>query len=178
MNDKFEKDLRDSCTAAAKFLREKNTEWNKGRKTKERSYSGEREFVAEVYRLLIEKDKSYLNTIFVDYLRPEEKEKNEKKMPDLVYRNGVNEKSIVEIKTPVNSRADGDPRPWKGDFKVIAADYKKLNEHYLLFESKFLLVAYLGDPILKSRKKFPLKNFRDWLKGKFPDTDKIKVIVC
>jgi hypothetical protein len=119
--------------SCSQVFERKNTEWNKGRKTKERSYSGEREFVAEVYRLLIEKDKSYLNTIFVDYLRPEEKEKNEKKMPDLVYRNGVNEKSIVEIKTPVNSRADGDPRPWKGDFKVIAADYKKLNSNSRYF---------------------------------------------
>jgi hypothetical protein len=58
---------------------------------------------------MVEKDKAYRNTLFVDYLRPDEVEKDENAIPDVVYRNGTNEKSIVEIKAPVNCRANGDP---------------------------------------------------------------------
>ena len=184
MDNNFENDLRESCECAAEFLRGKNVEWNKTKKDKERSYSGEREFVAELYRLLVKKNESYRRTLFVDYLRPDESERNEKAVPDLVYRNGPNEKSVVEIKTPVNCRADGDPEPLKVDFYGsngeggINGDYKKLNEHYSEFKSKFLVIAYLGDIELEKGKKFSLDGFKDWMHKKFPKNDKIKVIVC
>ena len=184
MNNNFEKDLRESCTAAAKFLRGKNTEWNRSRETNERSYSGEREFVAELYRLMVEKDKSYQNTLFVDYLRPDEAEKDENAIPDLVYRNGTNEKSVVEIKAPVNCRANGDPEPLEVDLYGsnkeggINGDYLKLKKHYSKFQSKFLVIAYLGDIMLENGKEFSLNGFSDWIHDNFPDTDKIKVIVC
>lgn len=184
MNNEFEIDLKDSCECAAEFLRGKNVEWNKTRKKNERSYSGEREFVAELYRLLVEKNELYRTTLFVDYLRPDESEKNEKAVPDLVYRNGPNEKSVVEIKTPVNCRADGDPEPLKVDFcgpnrkGGINGDYKKLNKHYLKFKSKFLVVAYLGDIELENGKMFSLDGFKYWMYKKFPKTNEIKVIVC
>ena len=184
MNNKFENDLRECFDDAALFLRGKNVEWNKARKKKERSYSGEREFVAELCRLMVEKDKSYRHTLFVDYLRPDEAEKDEKAVPDLVYRNGTNEKSVVEIKTTVNCRADGDSEPLKVDLYGfngkggIKGDYKKLKEHYSEFKSKFLVVAYLGDIELGNSKKFSLDGFKDWIYKKFPETDEINVIVC
>ena len=184
MNSKFENDLRESCECAAEFLRKKNVEWNKVRNPKARSYSDEREFVAELYRLMVEKDKSYRHTLFVDYLRPDEAEKDEKAVPDLVYRNGTNEKSVVEIKTTVNCRADGDSEPLKVDLYGfngkggIKGDYKKLNEHYSEFKSKFIVVAYLGDLELNNGKKFSLDDFKSSIVKKFPDTDEIKVIVC
>ena len=184
MNNKFENDLRECCECAAEFLRGKNVEWNKTKKDKERSYSGEREFVAELYRLLVKKNESYRRTLFVDYLRPDESERNEKAVPDLVYRNGPNEKSVVEIKTPVNCRADGDPEPLKVDFYGsngkggINGDYKKLKEHYSEFKSKFLVIAYLGDIDLEKGKTFSLDGFKDWMYKKFPKANEIKVIVC
>lgn len=184
MNNKFENELRESCTATAKFLRGKNTEWNRSRETNERSYSGEREFVAELYRLMVEKDKSYRNTLFVDYLRPDEAEKDENAIPDLVYRNRTNEKSVVEIKAPVNRRVNGDPEPLEVDLYGsnreggINGDYLKLKKHYLNFQSKFLVIAYLRDIMLENGKVFSLKGFSDWIHDNFPDTDKIKVIVC
>lgn len=184
MNNKFENDLRESCECAAEFLRKKNVEWNKVRNPNARSYSGEREFVAELYRLMVDKDTSYRNTLFVDYLRPDEAEKDEKAVPDLVYRNRTNEKSVVEIKTPVNCRADGDSEPLKVDLYGsngkggIKGDYKKLKEHYSEFKSKFLVVAYLGDIELENGKTFSLDGFKDWMYKKFPKTNEIKVIVC
>ena len=184
MNSKFENDLRESCECAAEFLRKKNVEWNKVRNPKARSYSGEREFVAELYRLMVEKDKSYRHTLFVDYLRPDEAEKDEKAVPDLVYRNGPDEKSVVEIKTPVDCRTDGTSEPLdyvlygsngKGGIK---GDYHKLKKHYSEFKSKFIVVAYLGDLELDNGKKFSLDDFKSSIVKKFPDTDEIKVIVC
>ena len=184
MSTKFENDLRENCKCAAEFLRGKNVDWNRTREKNERSYSGEREFVAELYRLMVKKDESYRNTLFVDYLRPEEAERNEKAVPDLVYRNGNGEKSVVEIKTPVDCRADGSPEPlsyvlYGSDGKGgINGDYKKLKEHYSEFKSKFLVVTYLGDLELDDGKKFSLDGFKDWMYKKFPETDEIKVIVC
>ncbi len=46
MNSKFENDLIEICTAIAELQRRKNIGWNKSRKTKERLYGAEREFVA------------------------------------------------------------------------------------------------------------------------------------
>lgn len=184
MDNNFENDLRESCECAAEFLRGKNVEWNKTKKDKERSYSGEREFVAELYRLLVKKNESYRRTLFVDYLRPDEAEKDEKAVPDLVYRNGPDEKSVVEIKTPVDCRTDGTSEPL--DYVLygsngkggINGDYKKLKEHYSEFKSKFIVVAYLGDLELDNGKKFSLDDFKSSIVKKFPDTDEIKVIVC
>lgn len=186
MSDKFENDLRDSCKSAAEFQRIKHQKYNdeNGFKGKERLYSGEREFVAELYRLMVDKDASYRNTLFVNYLRPDEAEKDEKAVPDLVYRNGTNEKSVIEIKKPVNCRADGDSKPLKVDLYGpngkggIKGDYKKLKEHYSEFKSKLIEVAYLGDLELDNGKKFSLDDFKSSIFKKFPDTDEIKVIVC
>jgi hypothetical protein len=184
MTGRFENDLRDCCKAAAEFLRAKNVDWNKKRKKDERSYSGEREFVAELYHLMVMKNESYRTNLFVDYLRPDESEKNEKAVPDLVYRNGPNEKSVVEIKAPVNYRANGDPEPLNVDLYGsdgkggINGDYNKLKEHYSEFKSKFLVVAYLGDMELEKDKEVSIKAFADWMDRKFPGNDEIKVIVC
>ena len=184
MAGRFEDDLRDCCKAAAEFLRAKNVDWNKTRKKDERSYSGEREFVAELYHLMVMKNESYRTNLFVDYLRPDESEKNEKAVPDLVYRNGPNEKGVVEIKTPVNYRANGDPEPLKVDLYGsdgnggINGDYNKLKKHYSEFKSKFLVVAYLGDIELENEKTFSLDGFKDWIYKKFLNTNEIKVIVC
>jgi hypothetical protein len=53
MTIRFEKDLRENCSSAAEFLREKDKRYNeiKKREGRHRIYSSEVQFVAEVYRL-------------------------------------------------------------------------------------------------------------------------------
>ena len=180
MNSKFEDDLKESCRRAADFLRKKHQRYNdaSGLKGKDRLYSGEREFVAEVYRLLICNDPSYREKLFFEAIRPDRGEESGKLIPDLVYRNGNLEKCVVEVKAPVNSRANGSELPYKYDRDNIESDYKKLEENYNQFDTKFLIVAYLGDPILENGNEFPLEDFEKWVQSEFPDEGKIKVIVC
>lgn len=180
MNNKFENDLRECCECAASFLREKHRKYNdeSGLKGNDRLYSGEREFVAEVYRLLIEKNISYRDKLFFEAIRPDRGEESGKLIPDLVYRYGDLEKCVVEVKAPVNSRADGSEVPYKSDSNDIESDYEKIEKNYNQFDSKFLVVAYLGDPILESGEEFPLEDFEKLVKSEFPNKGKIKVIVC
>lgn len=180
MNNKFEGDLKDSCRSAAKFLRAKHQRYNEaaGLKGKDRLYSGEREFVAEVYRLLIEKDPLYRDKLFFEAIRPDKGENSGKLIPDLVYRNGKHDKCVMEVKAPVNNRADGAALPLKTDRDGIENDYEKLQDNYDQFDSKILIVAYLGDPILENGNKFPIEDFEKSVKTEFPDKGKIKVIVC
>lgn len=180
MNNKFENDLRESCECAAEFLREKHKRYNdeSGLNGNDRLYSGEREFVAEVYRLLIEKDPSYRDKLFIEAIRPDKGEVTGKKTPDLVYRNGKYEKCVIEVKAPVDHRADGSEFPKERDEEDIESDYEKLQDNYDQFDTKFLIVAYLGDPIIDNGREFLLGDFEKWIHKNFPDNGKIKVIVC
>ena len=180
MISKFENDLIECCESAASFLREKHRKYNDeaGLEGNDRLYSGEREFVAELYRLLIEKDISNRDKLFFEAIRPDKGEISGKLIPDLVYRNGTHEKCVMEVKAPVNNRADGSELPWKRDSEDIEGDYEKLKDNYDQFDTKYLIVAYLGDPVIKGGKEFPLEDFEKWVHSEFPDKGKIKVIVC
>ena len=180
MNSKFEDDLKESCKRAADFLRKKHQVYNdaSGLQGNDRLYSSEREFVAEVYRLLICNDPSYRDKLFIEAIRPDKGEVTGKVTPDLVYRNGKHERCVMEVKAPVNNRANGSEVPWKTDRRGIESDYEKLEENYDQFDSKFLIVAYLGDPILENGNEFPMEDFVKWVHGEFQDKGKIKVIVC
>lgn len=181
---KFEKDLTESCALAVEFLRKKDEKYNKlnKREGKDRLYSSEAQFVAEVYHLLVEMDKSYRMHLFVNYLNPEKGERVERKIPDLVYRNGQNTKSIVEVKVPVDEdlfiSANESLNKKITEFKLISKDYKKLKEHYLDFSTKFLVIAYLGDIKLDDGSEFPLVKFIESVRKEFKSTGKIRVIVC
>ena len=180
MNKKFENDLRESCWNAAFFLRKKHQRYNDASelKGKNRLYSGEREFVDELYRLLICNDPSYREKLFFEAIRPDRGEESGKLIPDLVYRNGNLEKCVMEVKAPVNNRANSSEVPLKTDREDIEDDYEKLEKNYDQFDSKFLIVAYLGDPVIKNGNEFPLEDFEKWVLSEFPDNGKIKVIVC
>lgn len=180
MNSEFENYLRESCECAASFLREKHRKYNDeaGLEGPYRLYSGESEFVAEEYRLLIKKDSSYKDKLIVEAIRPDKGEVTRKEIPDLVYRNRKREKNVIEAKAPVNQRANGSELPKERDDEDIRNDYEKLQNIYDQFDTKFLIVAYLGDLIIKGEKEFPLEKFKEWVHQKFPDKGKIKVIVC
>lgn len=180
MNNKFEDELRESCKCAAKFLRGKHHGYNEeaGLKGKDRLYSSEREFVAEVYRLLIKGVPSYRDRLFIEGIRPDKGEDTGKVTPDLVYRNGKHEKYVIEVKAPVNSRANGSELPYESDQNDIQSDYEKLQRNYSQFDSKFLIIAFLGDPIAENGKEFPLEDFKNWIHHVYPDKGNIKVIVC
>jgi hypothetical protein len=176
--------LTESCASAAEFLREKNEFYNdlNKREDGDRLYSSEAQFVAEVYHLLVEMDKSYRMHLFVNYLNPEKGERVERKIPDLVYRNGQNAKSIVEVKAPIDEdlfiSANESLNKKITEFKLISKDYKKLKEHYLDFSSKFLVIAYLGDIKLDDGSEFPHVKFIESVRKEFKSTKEIKVIVC
>ena len=174
MSMNFRDDLTKSCETAAEFLRKKLI--NIRRSTKEEIYSGEREFICEVYRLLVNKNKSYRNTLFVDYI-PDRKGK-EKKLPDLVFSDGSGNKSVVEMKVVVDKRKKGDLRLWAQDKKTVRHDYNKLKKNYKDFKSKFLVVAYLCDPKYEDETEFPIEDFKKAICTSFPNTKKIRVIVC
>ena len=84
----------------------------------------------------------------------------------------------MEVKAPVNNRANSSEVPLKTDREDIEDDYEKLEKNYDQFDSKFLIVAYLGDPVIKNGNEFPLEDFEKWVLSEFPDNGKIKVIVC
>jgi hypothetical protein len=180
MSDKFENDLRESFKWAAYYLIKNHKIYNDDSELKEnkRSYSGEREFVAEVYRLIIEKDASYRDKLFIEDIRHVKGEDQEKVTPDLVYRDEMREKCVIEVKAPVDNRADGSPIPVKRDKEAFERDYEKLKNNYDQFESKFMVIASLGDPILENGKEFQLEGFKKWVENEFLDMGKIKVIVC
>ena len=175
MSMNFRDDLTKSCEASAKFLRKKLI--NIRISTKKDIYSGEREFVCEVYRLLVNKDKSYRNTLFVEYF-PDPNDKNGRLYPDLVFSDESDNKSIVEIKVVVDKRKKGDLRLWKKDEEAAKSDYDKLKKYYKYFKSRFLVVAYLGDPKYKDGTEFPLEGFKKTICNSFPNSKKIRVIVC
>lgn len=176
MSNKFENDLKKGCKCAAEYLRKKHQRYNENSelKGKERLYSGEREFVAEVYRLLIEKEPSYRDKLFFEATGPGLGDDKKKVTPDLVYRNGRSENFVIEVKAPVNNRANGSALPCITDSNAIERDYEKLKENYSQFDSKFLVIAYLGDPILENGNEFPLKDFEAWGHHEFQDRGKIK----
>ena len=183
----FEKDLRDCCKNAASFLRSKNLEYNKKAKEEnmKESFPGEREFVSDVYMLLVKKNCSYRNSLFIDYLRPDKDEQIETKVPDLVFRDDRGHKSVVEIKVVVNRLKDGH-KPWKIDLEGpngtggIKGDYQKLKDNYKSFESKLQVVAYLGPYLDDEDEKEFLRRFEKSIISelKAKPNDNINVIVC
>lgn len=178
----FGADLEEACIRAAKDLRDKHKEWNTGRKESDKNYSGEREFVAEVYRLLIDKDEDYWNYIFVDYLRPEKKGSDEQAVPDLVYRDKSGDKAVVEVKVLVSKRKriSGGSRPLKQDHDHILADYKQFKnpDHYKEFDKKFQVAAFLGDTNYDDGRIFSMEEYKKTILEDFPNTGGIKVIPC
>lgn len=167
MNSEFEIDLRESCGNTSYFLRKKHPRYNDAGelKRKDRLYSVEREFLAELYRLLICNDASDREKLFFEAIRPDSGEESRKMTPDLVYRNGNLEKCVIEVNAPVNNRAKGSEVPYKSDINDIESYYEKLEKNYNQFDSKFLLVAYLGDTILESGDEFSLEDFEKFVKA-------------
>ena len=192
MKVNFEDDLKDSCDQAAKFLRCKLYEWRKKNKIGDEIYSGEREYVSEVYRLLINRNNSYKYTIFIDYfpyshgkqrgeksVRLSKDGKNEGLIPDLVYSDGPENINLVEFKVVVKFKKRGDDSLLyaydNNDLKDVRKKLDRYNESII---SKFIVVAYTGDLNYKDGTKFPLDLLEEQVRGKFGKSDKTKVIVC
>ena len=177
MSLNFGDDLTESCEAAAEFLRNKLLERKIKKSITDEIYSGEREFVCEVYLHLVNRNKSYRDNLFVEYF-PDPDDKEEKIYPDLVFSDGSDNKSVVEIKVNVNKREKDDPRLWAQDKEAVMGDYDKLKKHYKHFKSKFLVVAYLGDPKYEDGTEFHPNDLKIEISKIFPNTEEIRVIVC
>ena len=192
MKVNFEDDLKDSCDQAAKFLRRKLYEWRKKNKIDDEIYSGEREYVSEVYRLLVNKNNSYKYTLFIDYfpyshgkqrgensVRLSKDGKNEGLIPDLVYTDRPENINLVEFKVVVKFKKRGDDSLLYAydnkDLKDVRTKLDKYNESII---SKFVVVAYTGNLNYKDGIKFPLDLLEEQVREKFGKSDKTKVIVC
>ena len=178
MSSSFKRDLKESCEEAAGFLRKKLVEWKDQNSLQGAPiYSGEREFVCEVYRLLIKKNVSYRDTLFVDYF-PNPKDRVARRLPDMVFNDRSNNKSVVEFKVVVDKRKKGPDRLWKKDKEGIMSDFKKMKMYKDSFKSKVIVVAYTGDPQDTNERVLPVKDFKNEI-SKFPEkTNNISVIVC
>ncbi len=176
----FYSDLLYSSNESAEFLRKKNLKWNKNKSNKEKIFSGEREFVSDVYHLLVEKNPDYRNSLLVDYMRPDKRENDEKAVPDLVFRSSqgrsTQDDCVVEIKVIVNKRKNG-PKPYSSDLKNIDGDREQLVEHYIHFNKKIQVVAFLGEITGGEADLDYLDSLKRWLRNKYRDTNKIKMIV-
>jgi len=174
----FERDLKESCEEAADFLRKKLVKWKKKKSLEGKPiYSGEREFVCEVYRLLIERNVSYRGTLFVDYF-PDPKDRVARRLPDMVFDDRSNNKSVVEFKVVVDKRKKGPDRLWKKDKDGIKSDFEKMKMYKDSFKSKVIVVAYTGDPQDTNEKGLPVKDFQNEISKSFHKTNKVSVIVC
>ncbi len=151
----FIEDLRRVSKDAGEFLREKSRYWNNKEGFTDDLYSSEHEFVAEVYRRLLESDeKAYSMNLFVDYYRPRKKDKtNPNLRPDLVFYDRNGNGTAVEVKTVIRWY-ENNQAIYAEDLYPIIEDYDKLKEEYSAFQNRVLLVAFLGDPEDYHRNKF------------------------
>lgn len=178
----FKDDLTETCNNAAKFLREKHREWNEGRSDTEKNYSSESELVAEVYRLLVEKDKNYRTSLHIENIRPDKRGENKDKIPDMVYRGSSGEKALIEFKIIVTKRkrTNKGALPPEQDLGHVKNDYKKLNDPkiYKAFNYKFLVVAFLGKLEFDDGRPYSIEEYKNVISKMFSNKEEIKVIPC
>lgn len=168
----FEGDLKKAATEAAKFLREKSVKLNEDEDYDE-FFSGEREFVAECYRRLSLLNKSYPNNLLMEYYKPKRNERNpEFVYPDLVFHDSGSGRVAVEVKSVwfMPTKKDG---LYKVDEDRIYEDYEKLRDRYNKFDSKILLVSFLGAPIDYHR-----NYFKQYVEELVHGNSNIGVITC
>lgn len=168
----FLSDLKDASVEAANFLRDKSKRLNK-KKDLEELYSGEREFVAECYRRLVEKNEEYLLQLLIEYYKPARSEKSPSLVyPDLAFYSTDGSKTAVEVK-PVWFLPTRIDDLYKADKDRISSDYKKLRDKYTKFDSKILLVPFLGDEVEYKRNKL-----RKYVESLVHKNSAIDIITC
>ena len=173
--ESFEPDLRKACEEASSFLRDKNNSWNLQKKNdKEKVFSKEHEFVAEVYRLMVSNNLSYRNSMRIDYMFPKPGQEKREVAPDITYYES-DCKVAVEVKIVVVKKSKGTPRLFEHDLDRINGDYKKMlpEQSYGHFDRKYLVVVFLGT----YDNGFTQEEFKETISKRYPDTKDISVIV-
>lgn len=167
----FVDNLIKSSVKAADFLREKNLEL-KGNGLESSYFSSEKEFVAEMYRLMIKANKKYRRSLLIDYHKPK---KNDREFvsahPDIAYYDSSGGRCAVEAKGVWYLTAEGGP--YQADVKRIMDDLDKLHNEWKDFESKVLIVAYLGDG-----DKYKRNRFQSAIEGLTQGDSGVSLIVC
>ena len=136
-------------------------------------YSGEREFVAECYRRLVAINDQYLNNILIEYYKPKRKERNPLPVyPDLVFHDSKSGRAAVEVKSVWFMPTDKEGL-YKSDENRILDDYEKLRDSYKKFDSKIILVAFLGEP-----DEYRRNIFKQYVESLVHGKSNILVITC
>ncbi len=168
----FEIDLRKAAIESAEFLRQKSAKLNEDDEYDE-FYSGEREFVAECYRRLVAINDQYLNNILIEYYKPKRKERNPLPVyPDLVFHDSKSGRAAVEVKSVWFMPTDKEGL-YKSDENRILDDYEKLRDSYKKFDSKIILVAFLGEP-----DEYRRNIFKQYVESLVHGKSNILVITC
>lgn len=148
----FVEDLRRSSVKAAEFLREKNAAM-KGNGLDSSLYGSEKEFLAEVYRLMVRANKRYRSSLLIEYHRPKKNDKTfEGAHPDIAYYGSEGERYAVEVKCIWFLTEEGSI--YQSDIKRVMDDYDKLQGEWGRFNQRVLVVAFMGDNVKFRRNKF------------------------
>ncbi len=148
----FVEDLRKVSVKAAELLREKNSFLKQTGLDRE-LYSSEKEFVAEIYRLMVRANKKYRSTLLIEYHKPRANDRTfEGAHPDIAYYNTDGERAAVEIKGIWFLNEQG--TVYQADIKRIVDDFDKLQGEWNEFDEKVLVVGFLGDNTKFKRNRF------------------------
>ncbi len=147
----FITNLRKSSTEAARFLRKKSSSINNGNNSG--FYSSEKEFLAEIYRLLVKANRKYRPSLLIEYHKPGKNGKSaEISHPDIAYYDPEGKKIAVESRAIWYLTEAGGI--YQEDIKKIMNDCDKLEGDWAGYDSRVLLVGYLGDPDRYRKGKF------------------------
>lgn len=136
-------------------------------------FSGEHEFVAECYRRLVQRNRKYPSKVFIDYSKPVREEKNALVVhPDLIFRDNYGRRTAVKVKPVWDIPTDLDDL-YQYDKDRISGDYEKLRVKYNEFESKVLLVPFLGE-----KKDYKRNTFKRSIESLAHGNSSIEVITC
>lgn len=148
----FVEDLRKASVKAAEFLREKNSVLRQSGLDNS-LYTSEKQFVAEIYRLMVRTNKRYRSTLLIEYHRPRVNDRVfEGAHPDIAYYDSEGNKFAVEVKGVWFLTEEGSV--YQADIKRIVDDFDRLQGEWGRFDQKVLVVSFLGDNAKFKRNKF------------------------
>lgn len=148
----FVEDLRKASVKAAEFLRDKNSALRQSGLDNS-LYTSEKQFVAEIYRLMVRTNKRYRSNLLIEYHRPRANDRVlEGGHPDIAYFDADGNKSAVEVKGIWFLTEEGSV--YQADIKRIVDDFDKLQGEWGRFDQRVLVVGFLGDNSKFKRNKF------------------------
>ncbi len=167
----FIEDLTRAASKSADFIRDKNSSLKYAGLNAD-LYASEDEFIAEIYRLMVRRNKKYKQSLLINYHKPM---RNDREFvsahPDIAYYPQEGEKTAIEVKGIWFLTEEAGL--YQSDIKRIMDDYDKLHVDWKNFGRKTLIVGFLGD-----RNKFRKNKFSDAVEALTQGDSDIYVVSC